>query len=122
MVDLDMVGIFSFARSSETETLALTALVYLAHPNINKLFATAPTHVAATNFTNRSHSVGARVVKSFNQQNPTLTETRHIPLVIRGYSFNREPFRFFNVVDNRSLMPHSPKGPVRWELPLSLCE
>lgn len=118
-VVLGIVGIFGFAGSGKTETLAITSLVYLANPLINKIYVSAPTHVAVSNIASRIHQVGARVVKSL-----PASVSGTIPLVVHGHNFNTEINAFIAMASDSTLSgpPVDPWRPVCWVAHLSPCE
>jgi len=114
---LGIVAIIGFAGSGKTQLLALTARLYMGHPDIGKLVCSAPTHVATNNFANRLHRICQDIAKETSSRSP---------LVVRGYAVRTEVAAFIKIAAGNSKGAEEdivdPYKTGRWSLNLSPCE
>lgn len=112
-----MVAILGFAGSGKTKLLAITALLFIAHPDIGRIYCSAPTHVATSNFAERLHRVGGEISKKCSMS---------APLVVRRYAIETEIAAFIKIATRRSRGADAdmadPYRATRWSLKLSPCE
>lgn len=113
-VTLGLVGFFGFAGSGKTHILAQTAMIYLAHKHINRVYVSGPTHNAVGNVAQRIRLVGEEIANDDNS----------LPLVVRGYKKESEMTNLIRLVEDPDSTDdrHDPWEPApRWNLDLSLC-
>ncbi|KAM0440830.1 hypothetical protein ACHAPT_000131 [Fusarium lateritium] len=120
LIPLGLIGIFGFAGSGKTETLAIVAHLFLS--KYSHIYASAPTHVATTNFATRFYRVGKSVIETYNATAPPGTPQRTLPLVVRGYDVRTEILAFFKVIHENSTDITPGGSTTRWDIKLSLCE
>jgi len=114
---LGIIAIIGFAGSGKTEMLALTAYLFMKHPDIGKIHCSAPTHVATSNFAERLHRLGTAIAKETGCSPP---------LVVRGYAVRTEVSAFIKIASGKSRGADEeiadPYRTGRWSLKLSPCE
>jgi hypothetical protein len=91
----------------------------------DRVYASAPTHVAVDNFAARIHEIDMRAVKSYNLAHHSEPRHRRRKLVIRAYKIQEEMAAFRKLLKNPRLgddaCPNdSRRGTPRWKLHLSL--
>ncbi|CAK7225828.1 hypothetical protein SCUCBS95973_005994 [Sporothrix curviconia] len=112
-VVLGMLGVAGFAGSGKTHHLALCALLMLAHPNINRIYVSAPTHMAVSNIAERINKLGIKVHGG---------TSAGVPLVVRGLDMKVELENFMSTIQPKAAKEDEWRSTGYWEQPLSLCE
>ncbi|SPN99149.1 uncharacterized protein DNG_02184 [Cephalotrichum gorgonifer] len=100
--------------AKKTELLAATSLYFMSHPNIGRIYCSAPTQNTTTAFAKRLYQMGMDVTKRLNICRP---------FVVRGYTIEAEVTAFLKIVckDYKS-SGRDPYYPSDWDLNLSATE
>jgi len=119
LVGLAFIPIIGFAGSGKTEMLALSSLAFIANPDIGRIYCSAPTHVATSNFAQRLHRLGGQIAAKLDSRSPGKFK---IPFVVRGYELRSEAAAFIQMIEGKHPNVKDPYYVTEWPLPLSPCE